>query len=125
MPVAEPERAFDRRAAGIALQAKGAEPEPRQADALGLQTFHGWLLRARTAGRSAAVRRKRFLLRGSARQLISCSIVCRRRRAQIKIGLVAMVKALRQWLERNQLPAIVAGVGGVLLMLSLLLVLGG
>ena len=41
MPVAETERAFDRRAAGIALQAKGAEPEPRQADALGLQMFHG------------------------------------------------------------------------------------
>jgi uncharacterized membrane protein len=36
-----------------------------------------------------------------------------------------MVKALRQWLERNQLPAIAAGVAGVLLALSLLLVLGG
>jgi hypothetical protein len=40
MPVAETERAFDRRAAGIALHAKGAEPKPRQADALGLQMFH-------------------------------------------------------------------------------------
>lgn len=36
-----------------------------------------------------------------------------------------MVKALRQWLEANQLPAIVAGVIGALLVLSLLLVLGG
>ena len=44
MAVAEAERAFDRRAAGIALQAKGAEPKPRQADALGLQIFHGVLL---------------------------------------------------------------------------------
>jgi hypothetical protein len=41
MPVAERERALDRRPAGIALHAKGAEPEPRQADALGLQIFHG------------------------------------------------------------------------------------
>jgi hypothetical protein len=40
MPIAERQRAFDRRAAGIALQPKGAEPEPRQADALGLQIFH-------------------------------------------------------------------------------------
>ena len=40
MPVAERQRAFDRRAAGITLHAKGAEPEPRQADALGLQMFH-------------------------------------------------------------------------------------
>ena len=40
MAIAERQRAFDRRAAGIALQAKGAEPEPRQADALGLQIFH-------------------------------------------------------------------------------------
>jgi hypothetical protein len=40
MPVAETECAFDRRAAGVALQAKRAEPEPRQADALGLQMLH-------------------------------------------------------------------------------------
>ncbi|WP_256443699.1 hypothetical protein [Bradyrhizobium sediminis] len=36
-----------------------------------------------------------------------------------------MGKALRQWLESHELPAIVAGVVGVLLVLSLLLVLGG
>lgn len=36
-----------------------------------------------------------------------------------------MGKALRQWLESHQLPAIVAGVVGVLVVLSLLLVLGG
>jgi hypothetical protein len=40
MPIAETERAFDRRAADVALHAKGAEPKPRQADALGLQIFH-------------------------------------------------------------------------------------
>ena len=40
MPVAEAERAFDRRPADLALHSKSAEPEPRQADALGLQIFH-------------------------------------------------------------------------------------
>ena len=38
--IAETERAFDRRAADIALHAKRAEPEPRQADALGFERFH-------------------------------------------------------------------------------------
>jgi hypothetical protein len=36
-----------------------------------------------------------------------------------------MGKALRQWLESHELPAIIAGVVGVLVVLSLLLVLGG
>lgn len=36
-----------------------------------------------------------------------------------------MVRALRRWLEANQLPAIIAGVVGALVALSLLLVLGG
>ncbi len=36
-----------------------------------------------------------------------------------------MVKALRRWLEANELPAIVAGVVGGLILLSMLLVLGG
>jgi hypothetical protein len=36
-----------------------------------------------------------------------------------------MVKALRRWLEANELPAIAACVVGALVMLSLLLVLGG
>jgi hypothetical protein len=36
-----------------------------------------------------------------------------------------MVRALRRWLEANQLFAIVTGVVGALLVLSLLLVLGG
>jgi hypothetical protein len=40
MPVAEAERSFHRGTAGIALHAEGAEPEPRQADALSLQIFH-------------------------------------------------------------------------------------
>ena len=38
---------------------------------------------------------------------------------------VTMVKALRRWLETNQLPAIVAGVVGGLILLSTILVLGG
>jgi hypothetical protein len=36
-----------------------------------------------------------------------------------------MVKALRRWLEANELLAIVTAVVGVLVLLSLLLVLGG
>ena len=38
---------------------------------------------------------------------------------------VRMVKALRRWLEANELLAIVTGVAGALVVLSLLLVLGG
>ncbi len=36
-----------------------------------------------------------------------------------------MVKALRRWLEANELLAIVTGAAGALVVLSLLLVLGG
>jgi hypothetical protein len=36
-----------------------------------------------------------------------------------------MVKALRRWLEANQLLTIVAGVAGAVLVLSMLLVFGG
>jgi hypothetical protein len=36
-----------------------------------------------------------------------------------------MVKALRRWLEANELLAIVTAVVGTLLVLSLLMVLGG
>jgi hypothetical protein len=38
---------------------------------------------------------------------------------------VTMVKALRRWLQANELPAIIAGVVGGLILLSMLLVLGG
>ena len=38
---------------------------------------------------------------------------------------IAMVRALRRWLEANELLAIVTGVAGALVVLSLLLVLGG
>jgi hypothetical protein len=38
---------------------------------------------------------------------------------------VSMVKALRRWLEANELFAIITGVVGTLTVLSLLLVLGG
>lgn len=36
-----------------------------------------------------------------------------------------MVRALRRWLESNELFAIITGVVGVIVVLSLLLVLGG
>ena len=36
-----------------------------------------------------------------------------------------MVKALRRWLEANELFAIVTGAVGALILLSMLLVLGG
>jgi hypothetical protein len=36
-----------------------------------------------------------------------------------------MVKAIRRWLEANELLAIITGVMGTLIVLSLLLVLGG
>ena len=36
-----------------------------------------------------------------------------------------MVKALRQWLENHQLPAIIAAVLGVVVALSVLMVVGG
>jgi hypothetical protein len=36
-----------------------------------------------------------------------------------------MVKALRRWLEANELLAIITGVVGAIAVLSLLLVLGG
>jgi hypothetical protein len=39
--------------------------------------------------------------------------------------VATMVKALRRWLEANELFAIVTGVIGALVVLSLLLVLGG
>jgi hypothetical protein len=38
---------------------------------------------------------------------------------------IAMVRALRQWLEAHELPAIIVGVLGALLLLSTLLVVGG
>jgi hypothetical protein len=36
-----------------------------------------------------------------------------------------MVRALRQWLEANELPAIIVGVLCVVILLSTLLVVGG
>ncbi|HEX7789303.1 MAG TPA: hypothetical protein VF467_02110 [Afipia sp.] len=36
-----------------------------------------------------------------------------------------MVKALRHWLDTHELPAIIAGVLGVLTLLSVILVVGG
>jgi hypothetical protein len=51
------------------------------------------------------------------RQRISRLIVCPQRRGQIKIEL--------RWSEASQLFAIITGVVGALVVLSLLLVLGG
>ena len=51
-------------------------------------------------------------------------IVCPQSGLQIKIGL-SMVKALRRWLEANELFAIVTGVVGAPIALSMLPVLGG
>jgi hypothetical protein len=60
------------------------------------------------------------------RQRISRLIACPQSIAQIKIELkIATVKALRRWLEANELFAIVTGVAGALVVPSLLLVLGG
>ena len=36
-----------------------------------------------------------------------------------------MARALREWLDRNGLPAIIAAVGGVIVFLAVLLVVGG
>jgi hypothetical protein len=36
-----------------------------------------------------------------------------------------MVRALRQWLENHELPAIIAAVLGVVMTLSVLMVMGG
>ena len=36
-----------------------------------------------------------------------------------------MFKALRRWLDANELPAIIAGVLGAIILLSVLLVVGG
>jgi hypothetical protein len=49
----------------------------------------------------------------------------RGRRRQIKIGSKAMVKALRQWLDNHQLPAIIAAVLGVVVTISVLMVAVG
>jgi hypothetical protein len=53
-------------------------------------------------------------------------LVCPQNGVQIKIGLgLAMVKALRRWLEAHELLAIVTAVAGALALLSMLLVFGG
>jgi hypothetical protein len=46
MAIAQRERAFDRGAADIALHAIGAEPEPRQPNALDLKSFHAYSLKS-------------------------------------------------------------------------------
>ena len=53
-------------------------------------------------------------------------IACPQGAGQIKIKSGSgMVKALRQWLDSHQLPAIVGAVLGVIILLSTLLVVGG
>ena len=53
-------------------------------------------------------------------------VVWQQSQVQIKVepGMI-MVKALRQWLEANELLKIVLGVIGALVLLSMLLVFGG
>jgi hypothetical protein len=48
-----------------------------------------------------------------------------RRRANQDQVSIAMVRALRQWLAAHELPAIIVGVLGTVLLLSTLLVVGG
>ena len=69
----------------------------------------------------ASAARTGISLRGIGRY----GIACRPGLEQIKIGLEAMVRALRQWLDNHELPAIIAAVLGVILALSTLLVVGG
>ena len=53
-------------------------------------------------------------------------IACPQGAGQIKIRSGSgMVRALRQWLESHELPAIIAGVLGLIIMLSVRLVVGG
>jgi len=60
------------------------------------------------------------------RQRISRLIACPQSIVQIKIELeIAMVKALRRWLEANKPFAIVSGVVGARVVLSVLPILGG
>jgi len=51
-------------------------------------------------------------------------IVCAQGAGQIKVR-GAMVRALRQWLETHELPAIIAAVLGMVVALSVLMVVGG
>jgi hypothetical protein len=51
-------------------------------------------------------------------------IVCAQGAGQIKIR-GAMVKALRQWLDSHELPAIITAVLGVVIALAVLIVVGG
>src|SRR6185312_10820150 len=88
MAVAERKRALDCRAADIALHAIGAEPEPRQADALGLQGLHGSLLDV--PHRLARTKpQKRIVVWGGSTAGGIEGIVCPERGPQIKVGLVA------------------------------------
>jgi hypothetical protein len=59
-------------------------------------------------------------LRGISRYLI----VCAHGAGQIKIR-GAMVRALRQWLDNHELPAIIAAVLGVVMTISVLMVVVG
>jgi hypothetical protein len=61
-----------------------------------------------------------------ARRRTNALIIWRLVHVQIKLSWqAAMVKALRRWLEANELFAIITAVAGTLLVLSMLLVLGG
>jgi len=59
------------------------------------------------------------------RQPKHCLVPRRQSPFQIKTVRLTMVKALRRWLEANELLSIVTGVLAVLVLLSMLLVFGG
>ena len=63
-----------------------------------------------------------YFIEGDRSLLVSLPAKPRANQDQVRI---AMVRALRQWLEAHELPAIIVGVLGALLLLSTLLVVGG
>jgi hypothetical protein len=81
--------------------------------------FHG------DSGRPQAQRKLglRYFIEGN-RPLLNNLRAGRARQIKIRSG-DAMVKALRQWLDTHELPAIIAAVVGVVVALSVLMVVGG
>jgi hypothetical protein len=63
-----------------------------------------------------------YFIAGNRRLWNSLPAPCGANQDQVR---TAMARALRQWLETHELPAIIAAVLGVIVALSLLLVVGG
>src|SRR4030088_1274042 len=101
MPVAETKRALDRRATDLALHAKGAEPKPRQADALGLQMVHDNSSGINAAGMSKPAMPRERAFRGRMDETAYPpfdSLPATQGPNQDQVRGV-MVRALRRWLE--------------------------